>query len=315
VDAIRQPSGTGFAIRDPLPWTALAEIVRHGESLGYAALFLPESSGRDALATLSALGGETERLLLGSGIVPMTSRRPFTTAMGAATVHERSGGRAILGIGTGRPQPGALDELRRQVLELRSLLSGEAAGTDGRRLMLPLPGPVPIWISALGPRAIRLAGDVADGVLLNWCTPARVAEARALVAEGAERAGRDPRTVTVAVYIRACLGSDEHAALASLQAMAGEYAAMPAYAHALSEMGLGEEAAAAAAARGGGRLEDVPDRLVREVCLPTSATDARKRLAVYRSAGADLTVVYPVLIPGDHEGSALRTLTHLAPGA
>jgi 5,10-methylenetetrahydromethanopterin reductase len=315
VDAIRQASGTGFAIRDPLPWPALAGIVRHGESLGYAALFLPESSSRDALAALSGLGGETERLLLGSGIVPMTSRRPFTTALGAATVHERSGGRAILGIGTGRPQPGALDELRRQVMELRSLLSGEAAGADGRRLMLALPGPVPIWISALGPRAIRLAGEVADGVLLNWCTPERVAEARALVLQGAERAGRDPLTVTVAVYIRACLGTDDDEALASLRAMASEYAALPAYARALAEMGLAEEAGAAAAARTAGRLEDVPDRLVREVCLPTSATNARERLAVYRGAGADLPIVYPVLVPGDHEGSALRTLTHLAPGA
>jgi alkanesulfonate monooxygenase SsuD/methylene tetrahydromethanopterin reductase-like flavin-dependent oxidoreductase (luciferase family) len=313
VDAIRQPSGTGFALRDPLPWTAFAGIVRHGESLGYAALFLPESSGRDALAALSALGGETERLLLGTGIVPMTSRRPFTTAMGAATVHERSGGRVILGIGTGRPQPGALGELRRQVLEIRSLLSGEAA--DGRRLALALPGQVPIWISALGPRAIRLAGEVADGVLLNWCTPDRVAVARALVSEGAERAGRDPRTVTVAAYIRACLGSDDDSALASLRAMAAEYASLPAYARALAEMGLGGEAAAAAAARAAGRLEDVPERLLREVCLPTSATAARERLAAYRSAGADLPVVYPVLVAGDLEGSALRTLTHLAPGA
>jgi alkanesulfonate monooxygenase SsuD/methylene tetrahydromethanopterin reductase-like flavin-dependent oxidoreductase (luciferase family) len=314
VDAIRQPSGTGFAIRDPLPWPVLSGVVRHAESLGYSALLLPESLGRDAMATLTALAGETDRLLLGSGIVPMTSRRTFTTAMGAATVQERSGGRAILGIGTGRPKPGALDELRRQAGELRSLLSGEASD-DGHRLALTLPGPVPIWISALGPRAIRLAGEIADGVLLNWCTPQRVTEARRLVAEGAERAGRDPRAVTVAVYIRACLGSEEDAAMAALRAMAAEYASLPAYARALAAMGLGQEAAAAAAARAAGRLGDVPDRLVRDVCLPTEQMGARERLEVYRSAGADLPVVYPVLVPGDHEGSALRTLSSLGPGA
>ena len=136
-------------------------------------MFLPEITGRDAFAALSGLAGETGELFLGTGIVPMTSRETLLTAMGAATVHERSGGRLILGIGTGAAVPGALERLRGEVRSLRALFAGEVVELDGERSRLSLdPGSrVPVWISALGPRAMRLAGEVADGVLLNWCPP------------------------------------------------------------------------------------------------------------------------------------------------
>src|SRR5262245_12652632 len=204
----RQPSGTAFALRDPLPWDDLAAIVRASEDAGYAALFLPEISGRDALVTLGALAGETRHLLLGTGVVPMASRTTMLTAMAAATVHERSRGRLILGIGTGGAAPGALDRLRDRVGDLRALLGGETVEIDGaaRRLSLAPGSRVPIWISALGPRAMRLAGEVADGVLLNWCPPERVAFAAERIREGAERSGRDPGEVMIGVYVRSWVG-------------------------------------------------------------------------------------------------------------
>ena len=101
MDADRQPRGTAFALRDAFPWPTFAGLARTAEALGYRAVFLPEIAGRDAFAALTGLAGETGELLLGTGIVPMTSRSPRVTAMGVATVHERSGGRAILGLGTG----------------------------------------------------------------------------------------------------------------------------------------------------------------------------------------------------------------------
>ncbi len=84
-----------------MPWKELAGIVRDVEPAGYTAVFLPEITGRDALVTLGMFAGETRHLLLGTGVLPMRSRTPLLTAMGAATVHERSGGRLILGLGTG----------------------------------------------------------------------------------------------------------------------------------------------------------------------------------------------------------------------
>lgn len=308
----RQPVGTGFALRDPLPWEDLAAIVRASEHAGYDAVFLPEISGRDALVTLSALAGETRDLLLGTGVLPIASRTTMLTAMASVTVNERSAGRLLLGLGTGAVGSGGLERLRREVELLRSLFAGGTVERAGEHVRLSLdPGPPPpIWIAALGPMAMRLAGEIADGVLLNWCPPERVAFACAAVAEGAEAAGRDPAGIAVAVYVRAWVGEDETSAMPALKAATAQYASYAAYARQLVEVGLGEEASAAAGAHRAGRPDDVPDRLVHAVCAIGS--DAHAKIEDYRAAGAWLPVVYPVAV-GEPATSLERTLSALAP--
>jgi len=316
VSQARQPVGTGFALRDPLPWETYSGVVREAEAAGYRALFLPEIAGRDALVALGALAGETDALLLGTGIVPITSRSTLLTAMGAATVHERSGGRMLLGVGTGDLGSGALDRLREEVGALRSLFAGEPVERKGHPVQLSLrPGsPVPIWISCLGPRSMRLAGEIADGALLNWCPPERVAFARERIREGAESSGRDPALVAVGVYVRACIDEDPARALEAVREPAATYASYPAYARQFEAVGLGEEARRAAEALRSAHLSGVPERLVREVCIVGSTHDARARLEAYRSAGADLPVVYPV--PVGAPGPSIRaTLDALSPEA
>ena len=308
----RQPSGTGFALRDALPWKDLSTIVRAAEPAGYSAVFLPEITGRDALVTLGMLAGETRGLFLGTGVIPMRSRTALLTAMGAATVHERSGGRLILGLGTGDDGPGALDGLRETVLRVRSLLRGETLEDEGdpRSLSLPPGTDVPIWVSALGPKAMRLAGEIADGVVLNWCPPERVSFARTRMAEGAEAAERDPASVTVAVYVRAWAGRDETEAMSALRAMAGRYASYRAYRRQFEQVGLGPQASVAGLAHRAGRPEDVPEVLVRAVCAVGEG--ARDRLEAFRQAGADLPIVYPVAT-ADPAASIEATLLALAP--
>ena len=286
VGELRQPVGTAFTIRDPLPWPDVAAIAREGEGLGYAAVFLPETGARDTLVTLMGIAGETEELLLGTGVIPMPARTARLAAMAAATVQERSGGRHILGVGTGRAAPGALGRLRDHVEEIRELVGGSAPGAA---LRLPLPAPIPIWIAALGPRAVRLAGEIGDGVLLNWCTPDRVAEARDAIRAAAGEAARDPDAVTIAVYVRASFSgrADE-----ALLAAASEYASYHAYARQFEAMGI----------------EPSPEAIVDAVCLRGDPDRARARLEAYRKAGADLPVVYPVLAPGEGREAALAVL-------
>ena len=307
----------GFALRDLIAWGSFASIASQAEAMGYRAVFLPEISGRDAVATLGQLAGETRELQLATGVLPMTSRSPMLTAMGAATVHERSGGRFILGLGAGPAVPGALERLRGLILQLRSLFAGEEVQIEGRRfrLSLALPSPLPIWMAALGPVAVRMAGEVADGVLLNWCTPERVAAAKAQLAEGAARAGRDASLISVAVYVRAAIGGDAEAGLAALRAATGEYSRYPAYARQFVEMGFGESARLAAEAHKAGRPDQVPLDLVRGICLPGEPGAARECLGGFSSAGADLPVVYPVASGPDPAQSVLATLQNLAPTA
>lgn len=305
----------GFALRDVRPWDALVATVRDGERLGYERLFLPEiPGGRDAVATLAALAPEAPALGLATGILPMPARSPLATAMAAATLQERSGGRFVLGLGTGPVVPGALARLREHVTSLRRLLDGEAVELEGRVLRLAAPpDPAPrIWLSALGPRAVRLAGEVADGVLLNWCTPERVAAATTELAEGARSAGRDAAGVTLGAYVRACLDADDAAALRAMRVAAGEYAALPAYRSQAAAQGLGAEADAAAAAVRAGRPDDVPEAFVRTLGLLGDPGEARARIDRYREAGLDLPIVYPVATR-DGAASVRATLEALAP--
>jgi alkanesulfonate monooxygenase SsuD/methylene tetrahydromethanopterin reductase-like flavin-dependent oxidoreductase (luciferase family) len=287
----------GFALRDPYPWRDLASLAAAGERGGFTALFLPEVGTRDILATLAALAGETDRLSLGTGVVPLPSRSPALLASAAATVQERSGGRLLLGLGTGPPERGSLDRLRATVVALRAAFTGGVGDVDHEtvRCALPLPFPPEIWIAALGPRATRLAGEVADGVLLNWCTPDRVTLATGQVASGVAAAGRDPSDVTIAVYIRAALAPGSAAAA---RAAAAEYASYPAYRRQFVTMGIDPADAAA---------------VVAGVMLDDRAT-ARGRLDAYRAAGADLPVVYPVVPAGSPSAdAALDTLRAVAP--
>jgi len=306
---MRQPPGTGFAIRDALPWKDLSTVVSSAEQEGYGALFLPEIVGRDALVTLGALAGETRGLRLGTGVIPMRSRTPRLTAMAAATVHERSGGRLVLGIGTGGSGRGTLEALRATVTEIRTLLAGDP-DEDGDQLSLDPGSPVPVWVSALGPRAMRLAGEIADGVILNWCTPDRIAFARARIAEGAEAARRDPAEVAISVYVRSWVGGDETEAISALKEMAGQYASYPSYRRQFDEMGLGPQASVAGQAHRAGRPEDVPEVLVRTVCAV--GDEAGGRVEAFRDAGADLPIVYPVAT-ADAAASIRGTLLALAP--
>jgi alkanesulfonate monooxygenase SsuD/methylene tetrahydromethanopterin reductase-like flavin-dependent oxidoreductase (luciferase family) len=287
---------TGVALREPLPWHDLLQVVEMAEETAYEVVLVPEIRGREAFATLVGFAGATARIRLGPGVVPITSRAPTLTAMGAATVHEASEGRFVLGLGSGRARSGAVELVREYVRQVRASLRGEVVSSggpfpvEGFRLRIdPGPAPVPVWLAALGPRMVALAGEVGDGVILNWCTPDRVATAREELARGAERSGRNPAELTVAVYVRACLGHEEGHALEALAPAAAEYAGFPSYARQFEAMGLGEAAGAAAAgdSRGG-------EELARALCVWGSRSESLSRLGDWRDAGADLVVVYPV---------------------
>jgi alkanesulfonate monooxygenase SsuD/methylene tetrahydromethanopterin reductase-like flavin-dependent oxidoreductase (luciferase family) len=282
-------------LREPLPWHDLVQVVETAEDTGYEIVTVPESRGREAFATLAGFAAATTRIRVGSGVLPVTSRPPTLAAMGAATINDASGGRFVLGLGAGRARPGAVEMIREYVGRVRAALAGQAVdagdpAVSGFRLAFdPGPGPIPVWLAALGPRMAELAGEVADGVILNWCTPERVTKAREELARGGEGAGRDPARVTLAVYVRACLGHEELHALDALGRAAAEYAGLPGYTRQFEAMGLGEPARAAAE----GDLRGA-DALARALCAWGPRQGALPRFREWRDSGADLVLVYPV---------------------
>jgi alkanesulfonate monooxygenase SsuD/methylene tetrahydromethanopterin reductase-like flavin-dependent oxidoreductase (luciferase family) len=290
--------------REVLPLQDMVHAVHAAERGGYEAVFVPEIAAREAFTTLVALARTTERIGLATGVVRLDRRDLRTTALAAATAHEVSGGRFVLGVGS----RWTIDTTRSFVTDLRRLLAGEAVETpDGpERLDRPPDDDVPVYLAALGPRMCELAGEVADGVVLNWCTPERVARAGEEIAAGARRAGRDPAGVRIAVYVRCSVEPEQHV-LDALREAAAQYAAMPTYHRQFETMGLGPEADAAA--RGPG---EVPDRLLREVCSWGDRDEVTARLDEYRRAGAGLVVVYPVPVL-DAASSILATVLGVAP--
>ena len=147
---------------------------------------------------------------------------------------------------------------------------------------------------------------------MNWCTPQRVAEARHIIDSAAAEAGRRGSDVTIAVYVRSCLGVEDRAAFDALRDATAQYVAIPHYARQLDRMGLGEESRAAARALERGRLEEVPESLVRAVTVMGGRREALARYDAYRRAGADVVLCYPV-VARDPFSSVLGTILAAAP--
>jgi 5,10-methylenetetrahydromethanopterin reductase len=259
----------GSWTRTPLPFDDLAGAVSLAEETGYGSVWVPDHGVWDPFTLLAALGQRTRRIRLATGVVTLTSRRPADIVSGARTLDRVSAERAILGVGSG-PE-GRMEAVAERLREV---------GTGVRR-------DIPLYLAALGPRMVELAGRAANGVLLNWCPPQRVARARREIAEGAEAADRDPDQVAVAVYVRACLGHDEGHALAALRDAAEMYAGIPSYRRQLEAEGISPD----------------PDEMVRALCVWGDRDQALDRLAAWWEAGADLVVVYPV--PAQEPASSL----------
>lgn len=195
------------------------------EELGYEGIFLSESlmSGLDPFQVLTASALRTRRIKLGTAIMTMTFREPVVLANQAATLNEISQGRAILGLGTG---DGTTYTLARTAVPLarfsdgvrsiRELVNGRTMhvpkGKEREAGDLPLRAgrfPVPVWVAAAGPRALRTAGRVADGVILGSGFDLRVMDwAKEQVAAGAGEVGRDPSEIELIGAGIVCVDDD-----------------------------------------------------------------------------------------------------------
>src|SRR5688500_7691760 len=187
----------GISQNEPLP--AQDAYAREAARLGYEAIWTNEGGVRDAFVSCARWATVAPGLGVGVAVVPVLLRTPMAIAMAAGTLAEIAGGRFTLGLG-----PGSVDEyadlyetprhrplalIRDYVLAVRALLAGESVTYRGETLAVrgaelaiaPRPPRVSIFLGAAGPRMLRLAGEIADGVVLNWCTAEEHARQRNLV--------------------------------------------------------------------------------------------------------------------------------------
>lgn len=274
-------------------------FARAAEAAGYDAVWTQESAGRDPFALLAAMAGETERIGLGVGIAIIHGRDAVAMRAGAATVHELSGGRMLLGIGAshrdtvsevrGHPYPPPLTAMR-------DYLAAYAAAT----YRAPTPhGPPPVVVAALRQKMLRLAATEADGAFPYLVDVEYVAQARRLLDEAARETDR-PRPLLLVT--QACrLETDARAARAAGQRYLDRYLGLPNYLANLRESGFSDEDLA----RPGS------DRLVDALVAWGSVEQVQARLRAMLAAGADHVAVIPITAEGLHADRA--SMEALAP--
>src|SRR5688572_25554474 len=189
----------GLNIGYQTPWSTPADhlaMAKEADRLGYSSLWVAEAYGSDSPSILAWIAGQTERIDIGSAVMQIPARTPATTAMTAATIDTITGGRFRLGLGVSGPQVSEgwhgvrfakpLARTREYVEIVRAALARQTVTYDGEFYTLPLPdGPgkalkmnfhpvradLPIYLAAVGPRNLELAGEIADGVLLVFLSP------------------------------------------------------------------------------------------------------------------------------------------------
>jgi len=321
--------GVAFSWREE----SLGNIVNcseYAEQVRVESVWASEAWGREAFLALAAVAARTKRVKLGTGIVNVFSRSPGLLAMSAATLDELSNGRAILGIGTSGPTvverwhglryEKPLTRVRETVAVVQKALSGSPTNYNGKIFqvrdfqlaMQPPKRTIPIYLAALRPRMLRLAGKIADGVLLYLCPLSRIPDAIKELRKGAEEAKRSVDAFEIAALLPTHV-SENHGEARHLVSKTIAYyvGGMGTYYHRLvSESGFSLEAAKIREAwQQGDKLtatQSVSEELVDSVALAGSVDHCRATLEMFRNAGITLPIISFGQIQGETSTRAVN---------
>lgn len=292
---------------------AAVERARAAERLGYEAVFTTHIAQRDGLMTLAAYAAATERITLGTGVIPAFPRHPVALAYEAATLDEITGGRLILGIGTshqvtmehwyGIDMERALSRLKEYVAILRAIfttgraeLAGEFYRVNFGFMGYAARANLPIYISGLSPNTLRFAGAAADGVILWACMPRYIREVVVpAVRAGEAAAGRAPGSCEIVAAVPCAVAQDVEGARDAFRRDFFTYMTLPFYRKVIAAAGFARELEAFDGSLGGGdmpgALAAISDPMLAHFAGIGSAEDVRAKLDEYRDAGVSLPAV------------------------
>jgi len=288
--------------------TALQRVER-AESLGYESVYTTHIAARDSLIVLAAYASRTERIKLGTGVLPIYSRTPVATAQAAATIDELSGGRMVLGLGVahqvtvenwfgstiGKP----VKEMREYVGAIRAMFRGEEPPQDNERfptrfrfMGYEARPDLPVYVAALSPAMLRLAGEIGDGVMLWLCNPEYIRDVVVPeVTKGRQRAGKELEGFDIVAAVPAAVTEDVDTARASLRSDLIPYFSLPFYRAMIERSGFGDEIGAFDEAMRRGDTEaaaaSISDRFLEQLAAVGSASDAEASVRRYIDAGAN----------------------------
>ncbi len=315
--------GVTFGSLAVLGVPAIVEIAQLAQSLGYDSIWTVEATGTDAFTLLGAVAGAAPTLGLGTGIAPIQLRTPPLMAMSAASLQALSP-TADIWLGLGVSAPGILRQhgvaagarpiamMREYVALLRECLSGESVTFEGDfwqvkrfRLAIRLGERRPkIVMAALNPQMLKLAGEIADGVLLNYLPAAHAQKSVAQV-----RAGGNAK---IFAYVHAAVGEFDTTARSARKDLFN-YARADGYAHMFAAAGFGDEVLLLrerlAARDRDGALAAISERMLQAINFVGSATEVRDFVASYISAGIEHPVLMPMPWGSDRSAVTKATIT------
>lgn len=322
------------------------ELAVLADALGYDSVWAAEAYGSDAVSVLAWIGARTERIALGSAVLQIPARTPAMTAMTAATLDTLSGGRLRLGLGVSGPQVSEglhgvafarpLARTREYVDIVRMALDRKPVTYHGRHHELPLPGGpgkalrltahpaqprVPIYLAAVGPKNLELAGEVADGWLGIFTDPDHLDAVATPLRVGAERAGRTLDGFDLVANVQVSVDDDLERAAALLrptwalyiggmgsreQNFYNDLACRMGYEHAarqVQELYLAGRPRDAAAA--------VPLELIDATALIGPVERVLDRARRYAEAGITTLAISPAGATNAHKCAVIRSLSSL----
>jgi len=322
------------------------EVVQEAERLGYDSVWAAEAYGSDTATVLAWLAGNTSSIGLGSAIFQMPARSPAMTAMTAATLDLLSGGRVLLGLGTSGPQVAEgwhgqrfarqLQRTREYVAVVRMALARERVEFHGETIELPLPdGPgkplrlmispvhrIPIYLAAIGPKNTALAGEIADGWLPIFFSPEHVSDVRALLEEGAGRAGRSLEDFDIAPTVNTYISDDQQAARDRMRPVLALYVGgmgsrkQNFYNALVQRYGFEDAARQVQDLYLDGKKDEaaaaLPNELIDLITLAGPKDHVRERMAAFREAGVGTLTIGPMASTKEERVEQLRAVAELA---
>ena len=279
---------------------------KRADGLGFDSVYTTHIATRDSLTVLTAYAGATERVKLGTGVLPIFSRTPASTAQTAATIDEYSGGRMVIGLGVSHQvtvenwfdskieKP--VTQMREYAQIVRAILSGEPApegeffNTKFAFMGYPPRPELPIYIAALSPKMLQLAGEIGDGVMLWLCNPEYIREVVIPeVTKGREKAGKGLDGFDVVAAVPSAVTDDRQGVLETMRGDLVTYMSLPFYRSMLERSGFEGEIAAFDEGMSGGDVEKakaaISEPMLDALAGIGSADDVRSAVERYRDAG------------------------------
>jgi probable F420-dependent oxidoreductase len=214
----------GVTVLPDPPSTRFLELMRLAEDNGFEIGWTYDSHilWQDAYPLLTLLAVNTERMKFGHCVTNPGTREPTVTASAYATLHDISGGRAVLGIGRGDSarrvigyKPVKMAEFEAALRMMKDLMNGRPVEWNGKELELGWAKsrePIPMYVAAYGPRALGVAGRVGDGVIIQLADPVIVRWIMEHARGAAEEAGRDPDELQCLVCAPSIVTEDQQEA-------------------------------------------------------------------------------------------------------